>query len=90
VKKRGWKETFLLLWDILFVLILCFAILLATMLLTKSESLEPFTGYHVSILRLSAVAAALSIYLGFMLRVSLKGLRVLVENYFKKKEGNAK
>ena len=90
MKKRKLKETLLLLWDVLFVLVLCFVILLATMLLTKSESVEPFTGYHVSIPRLFAVAASLSIYLGFMLKISLKSLGLLVEKYFEKEEGNAK
>lgn len=90
MKKQKWKETFLLLWDILFVLILCFTVLLVTMLVTEFQSTEPFTGYHISIGKLVSVAASLIIYLGFMLKTSLKSLRVHLIKYFGKKEGNAK
>ena len=42
MKKKSWKDRLLMVWDILFVLILCFIVLLTTMLLTKGNSSEAF------------------------------------------------
>lgn len=82
MKKRDWKATFLMVWDIMFVLILCFVVLLTTMLVTKSSGSTEFTGYTLNIPLLAGVVAALVIYLGFMVTTSLKSLRRLVDKFF--------
>ncbi|OUN07344.1 hypothetical protein B5G43_05260 [Flavonifractor sp. An92] len=83
-KKRDWKGLFLMVWDILFVLILCFVVLLTTMLVTRSSGSTEFTGYTVQPALLIGVIAALVIYLGFMVTASLKSLRSLIERYFRR------
>lgn len=86
-KKRDWKGLFLTIWDILFVLILCFVVLLTTMLVTKSAGSPAFTGYTLRPALLLGVIAALALYLGFMVTASLKGLRQLIERYFRRQDG---
>ncbi len=81
--KRDWKGIFLMVWDILFVLILCFVVLLTTMLVTRSAGSTEFTGYTIQPALLIGVIAALVIYLGFMVTASLKGLRSLIKRYFR-------
>ena len=86
MNKRRWKETFLLVWDVLFVLLLCFVVLLTTMLVGGSASI-PKGGYTIHPLMLLGMTASLAIYLGFLLKNSLKSLRQLVHRYFHKREG---
>ena len=78
MKKKSWKDRLLMVWDILFVLILCFIVLLTTMLLTKGNSSEAFTNP----LLLLGLIAALGGYLFFMLHMSLKSLRELITRFF--------
>ena len=82
MKKRDWKATFMMVWDIMFVLILCFVVLLTTMLVTKSTGSTEFTGYTISVPILGGVVISLAVYLGFMLKNSLKSLRYLVDKFF--------
>lgn len=88
MKKRDWKAVFMMVWDILFILILCFVILITTMLVTKSADSTEFTGYTVNIPLLAGVVISLAAYLGFMLSKSLKSLRALVDKYFCEKKGD--
>ena len=88
MKKRDWKAVFMMAWDILFILILCFVILITTMLVTKSADSTEFTGYTVNIPLLAGVVISLAAYLGFMLSKSLKSLRALVDKYFCEKKGD--
>lgn len=88
MKKRDWKAVFMMVWDILFILILCFVILITTMLVTKSADSTEFTGYTVNIPLLAGVVISLVAYLGFMLSKSLKSLRALVDKYFCEKKGD--
>ena len=88
MKKRDWKAVFMMVWDILFILILCFVILITTMLITKSADSAEFTGYTVNIPLLAGVVISLAAYLGFMLSKSLKSLRALVDKYFCEKKGD--
>lgn len=69
------KELFWTVCDILFILILCFVVLFATMMLTKGPG--TFTGYVVYWQRLCAVVGALMLYFAYMLHKSLKSLRSL-------------
>lgn len=82
MKKKSWEDRLLMVWDILFVLILCFIVLLTTMLLTKGNSSEAFTGYSLNPLLLLGLIAALGGYLFFMLHMSLKSLRELITRFF--------
>lgn len=82
MKKRDWKATFMMVWDIMFVLILCFVVLLTTMLVTKSLGTTEFTGYSISVPILAGVIISLGVYLVFMLKSSLKSLRDLNEKFF--------
>lgn len=84
MKKRDWKATFMMVWDIMFVLVLCFVVLLTTMLVTKSAGSAEFTGYTISVPILLGVVVSLAVYLGFMLTNSLKSLRHLVDKFFAK------
>jgi len=82
MKMRDWKSALIMVWDILFVLILCFVVLLTTMLVTKSSGSAEFTGYTISVPILAGVVISLAVYLGFMLTNSLKSLRHLVDKFF--------
>lgn len=88
MKKRDWKAVFMMVWDILFILILCFVILITTMLVTKSADSAEFTDYTVNIPLLAGVVISLAAYLSFMLSKSLKSLRALVDKYFCEKKGD--
>jgi uncharacterized integral membrane protein len=90
MKKRDWKATFLMVWDVLFVLVLCFVVLLTTMLVTKSAGGAEFMGYSINLPLLIGVIAALVIYLGFMVTTSLKSLRSLINKFFSKKSAAEK
>lgn len=85
MKRKNWKELFMTAFDVLFVLILCFVILLTTMLVTKGDGGEAFTGYSLNLPLLCAVVLALVGYLGFMLKVSIGMLRKLIRYYFEGK-----
>lgn len=82
MEKRDWKATLMMVVDILFVLILCFVILLTTMLVTKSSGSSEFSGYSISLPILAGVVISLVVYLGYMLKNSLKSLRHLINKYF--------
>ena len=82
MEKRDWKATLMMVVDILFVLILCFVILLTTMLVTKSSGSSEFSGYSISLPILAGVVISLAVYLGYMLKNSLKSLRHLINKYF--------
>lgn len=80
---KSWKRLLLTVWDVLFVMVLCFAILLTTMLVSHSSDQTGFTGYTVDPILLACVVLSTTLYLVFMLHASLKGLRQIVDNYFR-------
>ena len=83
MNKRNWKETLMMVVDILFVLILCFVVLLTTMLVTKSlGSADYSNGYTINWAILGGVVLSLVVYLGFMLKKSMGSLKDLVAKYF--------
>lgn len=86
MKKR---ERFWLVCDILFLLVLCFAVLFATMLLTTRTGgqAEVFAGYRVRLVPLLAAAAALGVYFVYLLRHSLRSLRDMVRRSGKDGDG---
>ncbi len=69
------KEKLMTFCDMVFVLVLCFVILLATMLLTSGGAGAQPGQYVVSLPRLAATAGAILFYLFFMLKLSLKSLK---------------
>lgn len=81
--KKNWKESLMMVVDIMFVLILCFVVLLTTMLVTKSIGGTDYSnGYTINWLILGGVVVSLVVYLGFMLKTSMKSLNNLVNKYF--------
>lgn len=81
--KKNWKESLMMVVDIMFVLILCFVVLLTTMLVTKSIGGTDYSnGYTINWLILGGVVVSLIVYLGFMLKTSMKSLNDLVNKYF--------
>ncbi|MBQ9733329.1 MAG: hypothetical protein IJV74_03740 [Clostridia bacterium] len=81
--KKNWKESLMMVIDIMFVLILCFVVLLTTMLVTKSIGGTDYSnGYTINWLILGGVVVSLVVYLGFMLKTSMKSLNDLVNKYF--------
>lgn len=80
---KNWKKTLMTVVDIVFVLVLCFVVLLTTMLVTKSMGGNDYSGgYTINWLVLGGVVVSLAVYLGFMLKTSLKSLKELVNKYF--------
>lgn len=73
------KEKLMTFCDMIFVLVLCFVVLLATMLLTSGKTEVQPGNYMVSLPRLAATAGAILFYLIFMLRRSLKSLDEMTE-----------
>ena len=90
MKKGDWKAALVMVCDIMFVLILCFVVLLTTMLVTKSTGSVEFTGYKINIPILGGVVISLGVYLGFMLHNSLNSLRRLVNKFFSKNKDTDK
>ena len=82
MKKRNWKDLFMTVFDVMFVLVLCFVILLTTMLVTQGGGEEPFTGYTINVPILCGVVVALVGYLCFLLKVSIGMLRDLIRHSF--------
>lgn len=75
--KKNLKNTLLTVSDVLFVLILCFVVLLTTMLLTKSAS--GAGDYRIHPLILGGVIVSIGGYLSFMLKRSLALLREMTD-----------
>jgi len=64
----GQKQTFILLFDIFFVLLLCFILLLFTMLLDKGTETARTGSYVVSPLMISFVGISVAAYVYFLLQ----------------------
>ena len=75
------KQTFILLFDIFFVLFLCFVLLLFTMLLDKGTETAKAGSYVVSPLMITFVAASVGAYLYFMLRSSKQEFSGILKRY---------
>ena len=81
--KKNWKESLMMVVDIMFVLILCFVVLLTTMLVTKSIGGSDYSnGYTINWAILGGVVVSLVVYLGFMLKNSMSSLNRLINKYF--------
>lgn len=65
--------------DVLFVLILCFAVLLATMLVTSLGEAEVFTGYRIEFVKLGGVIVLIGGYLVYMIKTSMKSLNEMID-----------
>ena len=89
--RRSPKDTFWLIADIFFVLILCFVVLFSTLFVTNSITLNDYTvnGYIISVPILAGTVITIGGYLCFMLSVSLKGYREVEETYQREKEKEA-
>jgi hypothetical protein len=75
------KQTFLLLFDIFFVLLLCFILLLFTMLLDKGTETARTGSYVLSPLMMSFVAISVAAYMYFMLRSSTHEFSCILKRY---------
>jgi uncharacterized integral membrane protein len=81
-QKNGFKEKFMVVFDVIFVMLLCFAVLLVTMVITNH--LPATEGYAIHPLSIIAVAAILLGYLLFIYKNSVKELKGIFANIFKK------
>ena len=66
------KEKIMAVLDVLFILILCFAVLLATMLVTASANTENFCGYRIDFVKLACTILLVGSYLFVMVQNSTK------------------
>ena len=76
------KKLFATAFDVSFILVLCFAILLLTMLATKGLRGGAVRGYVVNPLMLCAVAGALALYQYFMTHTSCSELRKMFKEHY--------
>lgn len=67
--------------DVLFVLVLCFAVLLTTMVITTSGETVQRTNYSVNPLLFAGVFLSIGGYLVYMLRHSLKSLHKMIDQF---------
>ena len=86
MKKNNIKTIFSTVSDILFVLILCFVVLLTTMLITRSADTAKFMEYKINPIILAGVVLSQGVFLGFVMKNSLTELREMVNLFFKKYE----
>jgi hypothetical protein len=84
MKKERWKDLLITSCDVLFVLVLCLAILLTTMLLTKSADGTRNSAYTLRPVLLGGVVLSTGAFVWFVLHNSLRSLREMVKHYFKK------
>lgn len=73
---------FMVVFDVIFVLLLCFVVLLVTMLITNH--LPATEGYSINPLSVTVVALVFLGYLVFIYRNSVKELRSIFAAIFKK------
>ena len=64
------NNIFILFLDIFFVLFLCFALLMFTMILNRGEEMQASGVYIVDPLMLASVIISVSVYLYFMIKAS--------------------
>jgi uncharacterized membrane-anchored protein len=81
-QKNGFLEKFMVVFDVIFVLLLCFAILLITMLITNR--LPETIGYSINPLSVTVVALVFLGYIAFIYKNSVKELRSIFAAIFKK------
>lgn len=87
MKQMNIKETFWFAFDILFVLILCFAILFSTLLLTPQiKTGADAAGYHIVGWMLIGSFAATFLYLIYMVTCSTHELKKLTMEMLKEEE----
>ncbi len=67
MSNRSLKEWLLEAWDIAFILLLCFLVLIATMFAGKMQAATVTTSYHFGAASLGLVFGLLGIYLIFIL-----------------------
>lgn len=80
-KEHRFKAKLLFLCDVLFVLVLCFVVLLIAMLLTNMVSGD-FAGYHINPPMLLGAMGAIGLYLIFVVKKSSRQLKELTEEFF--------
>ncbi len=78
MNKNNLKDRLLEAWDIAFILLLCFMVLIATMFASKMQGATEITGYHFGAGSFAIVVSLLAIYLGFMLFKSKQQLKEIV------------
>lgn len=81
-QKAGFKEKFMVVFDVIFVMLLCFAVLVITMIITNH--LPATEGYTINPLSVTVVALILLGYIVFIYRNSVKELKSIFAAIFKK------
>jgi len=85
MKRKDWKTALLAAGDTLFVLILCFAVLLTTMLISRAfGTADGACAVRPAVL--AGVLLSVGGFLWFLLKNSLSALRELVRCYFQEKK----
>lgn len=81
-QKNSFLEKFMVVFDVIFVMLLCFAILLITMLITNQ--LPATEGYSINPMSVTIVGLILLGYIVFIYKNSVKELRSIFAAIFKK------
>ena len=89
-KNNNLRERLLEVWDVAFVLLLCFVVLLLTMIFNGMRERGEIGAYIIEPGSFVAVAVAIFGYLWYMIKNSLKQLRSIYDNAAQKKEGDNK
>ena len=81
-QKNGFLQRFMVIFDVIFVMLLCFAVLVITMVITNH--LPATEGYTIHPLSVAMVAFVLLGYITFVYRNSVKELKSIFAAIFKK------
>ncbi len=89
--KRG--SLFMEIFDVIFIMILCFGILLTTMLMQGGVLVGSSTSgihYHFKVSTLLIVAAGFAAYLTYIISNSDKELKIIIKQMYAKKSGQGR
>ncbi len=76
------KEIFWGVFDVLFVLILCFVVLLTTMFIQRNQPVVGANGYEIGIISLSIVIISVVCYFFFLVKRSKGELKEIVDRVY--------
>lgn len=87
-KNKGWKEKVLFVVDIFFVMVLCLAVLLITMLIQNHlGGADVSNGYEIRPETLIPVIVAIVGYLLFLVKGGKKGLKEIIDAAYEDEKG---
>lgn len=83
-EKFSRREKALQVGDVLFIWVLCFTVLLLTMVLRGRAGQVGEAGYHIQPATFAAVGGALALYFFFLIKSSTKDLQQMLKNAYRK------